>query len=370
MATAIVSAARGVPVRDDVAMTGEITLSGLVLPVGGIREKVLAARRHGIRTVILPQQNEVDLTELPADARKQMEFVPVRTLEDKRSPSRFRCRFPDACRPSFSTFPGTDSVTRPGKSKSSKRSAGSPGRPDRRQDDGACVVVRKNRGRPDTLSQAEVDTGVVQIDSLHLDEQATLERAAMFYATFRSVRRRGRSAARRRTLRRVGRAPAGLRRRCARSRSFGCRRNFTWDWIYEAYDEDRAAGAGATSGKAAYHPRGAGWRLPMHGGFATFQSIIDVPFVPGTRDTTADVRKALGLRLTATRACRRSAGYGAEAIDLRGWTAFRTATILVTVTGPCGSATRVPPARASASGSALYAAGLRYEDLVTPSTSW
>jgi ATP-dependent Lon protease len=81
MATAIVSAARGVPVRDDVAMTGEITLSGLVLPVGGIREKVLAARRQGIRTVILPQQNEVDLAELPEDARKQMEFVPVRTLE-------------------------------------------------------------------------------------------------------------------------------------------------------------------------------------------------------------------------------------------------------------------------------------------------
>ena len=81
MATAIVSAARGVPVRDDVAMTGEITLSGLVLPVGGIREKVLAARRHGIKTIILPQQNEVDLAELPEDARKQMEFVPVRTLE-------------------------------------------------------------------------------------------------------------------------------------------------------------------------------------------------------------------------------------------------------------------------------------------------
>jgi ATP-dependent Lon protease len=81
MATAIVSAARGAPVRADVAMTGEITLSGLVLPVGGIREKVLAARRQGIRTVILPQQNEVDLTELPPDARQEMEFVPVRTLD-------------------------------------------------------------------------------------------------------------------------------------------------------------------------------------------------------------------------------------------------------------------------------------------------
>ena len=82
MATAIVSAARGVPVREDVAMTGEITLSGLVLPVGGIREKVLAARRYGIKTVILPHINEVDLDELPADVRTEMTFHPVRTLEE------------------------------------------------------------------------------------------------------------------------------------------------------------------------------------------------------------------------------------------------------------------------------------------------
>ena len=82
MATAIVSAARGVPVRSDVAMTGEITLSGLVLPVGGIREKALAARRHGVKTMILPQMNEVDLAELPPEVRQEMTFVPVRTLED------------------------------------------------------------------------------------------------------------------------------------------------------------------------------------------------------------------------------------------------------------------------------------------------
>ena len=63
-------------------MTGEITLSGLVLPVGGIREKVLAARRHGIRTVILPQMNEADLSELPPEARQDMHFVPVRTLDE------------------------------------------------------------------------------------------------------------------------------------------------------------------------------------------------------------------------------------------------------------------------------------------------
>ena len=82
MATAIVSAARGTPVRSDVAMTGEITLSGLVLPVGGIREKALAARRQGVKTMILPQLNEVDLAELPPDVRQEMRFVPVRTLEE------------------------------------------------------------------------------------------------------------------------------------------------------------------------------------------------------------------------------------------------------------------------------------------------
>ena len=82
MATAIVSALRNQTVRDDVAMTGEITLSGLVLPVGGIREKVLAARRHGITTFILPAHNQADLAELTPEVRSSMQFVPVATLED------------------------------------------------------------------------------------------------------------------------------------------------------------------------------------------------------------------------------------------------------------------------------------------------
>ena len=81
MATAIVSALRNQPVRDDVAMTGEITLSGLVLPVGGIREKALAARRHGIKDFILPARNEPDLAELPAEVKRDMRFIPVHTLE-------------------------------------------------------------------------------------------------------------------------------------------------------------------------------------------------------------------------------------------------------------------------------------------------
>ena len=69
-------------VREDVAMTGEITLSGLVLPVGGIREKALAARRHGIKEFILPARNEPDLAELPAEVKDGMRFIPVRTLEE------------------------------------------------------------------------------------------------------------------------------------------------------------------------------------------------------------------------------------------------------------------------------------------------
>ncbi len=82
IATAILSALRRQAVDDDVAMTGEITLSGLVLPVGGIREKALAARRQGLHTFLLPAQNEADLDELPEDLKGDMRFVPVSTLED------------------------------------------------------------------------------------------------------------------------------------------------------------------------------------------------------------------------------------------------------------------------------------------------
>jgi ATP-dependent Lon protease len=81
MATAILSAARNQPVRQDVAMTGEITLSGLVLPIGGVREKALAARRFGIKTMILPALNEPDLAELPEELRRDMTFVPVETID-------------------------------------------------------------------------------------------------------------------------------------------------------------------------------------------------------------------------------------------------------------------------------------------------
>jgi ATP-dependent Lon protease len=82
MVTALASGYAGVAARSDTAMTGEITLSGLVLPVGGIKEKMLAARRAGIRRVILPKDNENDLRELPEEVRQQMEFVLVERIEE------------------------------------------------------------------------------------------------------------------------------------------------------------------------------------------------------------------------------------------------------------------------------------------------
>ena len=81
MMTAIVSLLTGIHVRHDVAMTGEITLRGRVLPVGGIKEKVLAAHRAGIKRIILPERNTADLDEIPEEVRETLEFVPVSKMD-------------------------------------------------------------------------------------------------------------------------------------------------------------------------------------------------------------------------------------------------------------------------------------------------
>jgi len=82
MATALISALTRRPARREVAMTGEITLRGRVLPVGGIREKVLAAHRAGIKTFVLPRRNLKDLAEVPADVKRQVQFVPVEHMDE------------------------------------------------------------------------------------------------------------------------------------------------------------------------------------------------------------------------------------------------------------------------------------------------
>lgn len=82
MCTAMISTLTDTPVRKDVAMTGEISLRGKVLPVGGIREKVLAAHRAGIRKVLLPKENEADIQDIPEVVREEMEFVLIKTVND------------------------------------------------------------------------------------------------------------------------------------------------------------------------------------------------------------------------------------------------------------------------------------------------
>jgi ATP-dependent Lon protease len=82
MATALVSALSGRKVRRDVAMTGELTLTGRVLPIGGVKEKVLGAVRAGIREIILPQENEAHIEDIPEDVRKSLTFHLVETLDE------------------------------------------------------------------------------------------------------------------------------------------------------------------------------------------------------------------------------------------------------------------------------------------------
>ena len=82
MLTSIVSVLSGIPVRREVAMTGEMTLRGRVLPIGGLKEKLLAALRAGVSTVLIPQENEKDLAEIPDNVKKGLKLIPVSTADD------------------------------------------------------------------------------------------------------------------------------------------------------------------------------------------------------------------------------------------------------------------------------------------------
>ena len=82
MCTSMISALTSTPVRKDLAMTGEITLRGKVLPVGGIKEKVIAAHRAGVTKVLLPKDNMKDIDELPQNVRKELEFRSIETIDE------------------------------------------------------------------------------------------------------------------------------------------------------------------------------------------------------------------------------------------------------------------------------------------------
>ena len=82
MVTSIVSVLTGNPVRKDVAMTGEVTLRGMVLPIGGLKEKLLAALRGGIKTVLIPKDNEKDIADIPDNVKKGLTIIPVSILDE------------------------------------------------------------------------------------------------------------------------------------------------------------------------------------------------------------------------------------------------------------------------------------------------
>ena len=82
MVTAIISVLTGIPVRKDVAMTGEITLRGRVLPIGGLKEKLLAALRGGIKTVVIPEENVKDLIEISDEVKNKLDILPAARLDD------------------------------------------------------------------------------------------------------------------------------------------------------------------------------------------------------------------------------------------------------------------------------------------------
>jgi ATP-dependent Lon protease len=82
MVTALTSLLRGVPVRDDTAMTGEVTLTGQVLPIGGLKEKALAAQRAEIQRLVIPRRNEPDIDDIAEHLRKKLEFVLVDNVDE------------------------------------------------------------------------------------------------------------------------------------------------------------------------------------------------------------------------------------------------------------------------------------------------
>jgi len=82
MCTALVSALTKIPVKCEVAMTGEITLRGEILPIGGLKEKLLAAHRGGIETVLIPHENEKDLAEIPKNIKDKLNIVPVKWIDE------------------------------------------------------------------------------------------------------------------------------------------------------------------------------------------------------------------------------------------------------------------------------------------------
>ncbi len=240
------------------------------------------------------------------------------------------------------------------------------------------LTIRSAPGSPAPRHEPlETDTGVIQIDSLHLDEAATVRAARAFMRTFDA-----RVHAEASWLRREGAAlvvadiPALA---VAAGRAAGIPvvavGNFTWDWIYAAYPgtTDLVAAIGD-----AYSGAELALRLPMHGGFERFPAIVDLPFVARrSARSPRDTRAALGTQAGERLVLVSFGGYGLDGLDLATLSRLEGYTVLTTGTGPTREGLHAAPASGrrplvkDSRGSlrvvdeaAMYQAGLRYEDLV------
>jgi hypothetical protein len=240
---------------------------------------------------------------------------------------------------------------------------------------GAAILIRTSAPRwlfdktltaPALFLEGACDTGVVQIDSLRLDERATAKAAADFHATFEQ-----RAAAEAALLREHGveliiaDAPPLA---CAAAAAAGIPSivvsNFTWDWIYQAYGEafDALAPGVIAQIAQAYGTAAAGWRLPLHGGFESIETVLNVPFV-ARRARHAKEEVFDTLRIPADRPVVLSSfgGYGVHGFDHATLDCLDRWTVLVTGRGAGG---RQPRGLVHVNEDEIYAAGLRYEDLV------
>jgi hypothetical protein len=221
---------------------------------------------------------------------------------------------------------------------------------------------------PVTVTRADCDTGVVQIDSLRLDEAATIHRARDFYRLLPERAQREAHVLREHDARLVVSDAPPLA--CAAAAAAGVPSvvisNFTWDWIYEAYGAHlQDAPELLPAIRNAYRHAQLAWRLPMHGGFAAFETIEDVPFVArrATRDRTY-VRRVLELPPDRPLVLSSFGGYGVSGLDLTRLDCRDRYGVVITTRDPADTVGNPPEGIYEVTEAALYGADVRYEDLV------
>jgi L-arabinokinase len=226
-------------------------------------------------------------------------------------------------------------------------------------------LLERTINSPFQLVDDPCDTGVVQIDSLHLDAQKTIDCARDFYATYDARVAREASRLRDRGVSLVIADAPPLA--CAAAHATGIPSvvisNFTWDWIYEEYREELAAAPHLVPLIAESYARAdAAWRLPVHGGFASFRTIVDVPFVARhAAHAREETRAVFGLPADRPIALISFGGYGVADLDLQRLDCLDRWSILLTGTAPAGD---LPAGVHVIDDTWIYERGFRYEDLV------